>query len=987
MPTKSVLVRLRGDNGDLNRALLGSAAASKVLGKNLDDADKSSKRLSDGLEVSNDRTTMLIQSALALGPALVPIGAQAVPVVMGLGTQLGFAAAAAGVTALAFSGIGDSLKAVNKYAIEPTSANLQKMQEEMDKLGPAGRDFVHYLQELRPQLQVLQDLAQQGMLPGAEEGIESLMTRLPQVERVVSTIATTIGGLMADAGADLAGPEWESFFNYIESDAQPILSDMSRTAGNFVHGMADIVTAFGPLTNRFSEGFLGMSRDFEEWSAGLADSDGFQSFVTYIEQNGPQVLDTLGALSDAVLAIVEAAAPVGSVALPVIESLANVLSSIAKTPIGPVLIGAAAGISAISRAVALYKAANGSALLGSLTGARGGMGAAGAAEGAMAASSLSLSDRAFNAHAMRDTLPAMREYRQSVVELREAESAAAVAHSRYIGTMKAATVADALLPGRGVSGGMVKATDDLVAANKRHASAARQAAEAEQIKKAAIRESISGAGKAAGMVGGLAVATSGYAEKTGMANTASLALMGTIAGPWGAAIGGGVGAVMDLAASNNSLEDSFNNLKVAMDNAVPTPTGVIAFQAVIDDARNQLDAFKSDVDEYDERGGNALFQIAHPLKSFAGAKNQVEGFFGKSDVEENQAKLDAAQKKADANALATLESGRAALDAAVANDQYAGAVGRSGIAAGMTQTAIRGMVSAMQANRTEALGAFDAETQYRQALKAAAAQAKKSNAGIKGSSDAALANRAALSSLAGAWNNQSAAVRNNTSKFRAAKTAFIQTATSMGVPRKAAIELADKLMAIPRQKVIGVHMQGDAAALAAIARIKAEMASIHDKTVRLTYYVTQVNRANKLGAGANQGVPQADGGTVPKTGLPYADRHPYLLADGEEVTSNRYGQADEYRQILKAINANAPRAAIKAMLADGGTTGAWRHPQPAATRGAVAGGGGRQVIEVRVSGEMDLRRATAQIREMAREVSQGEIEAFDVMNAEIERAR
>jgi hypothetical protein len=60
-------------------------------------------------------------------------------------------------------------------------------------------------------------------------------------------------------------------------------------------------------------------------------------------------------------------------------------------------------------------------------------------------------------------------------------------------------------------------------------------------------------------------------------------------------------------------------------------------------------------------------------------------------------------------------------------------------------------------------------------------------------------------------------------------------------------------------------------------------------------------------------VPQADGGTVPKTGLGYADRHPYLLADGEEVVSNRHGQADRHRGLLKAINANR--------LADGGTTG------------------------------------------------------------------
>lgn len=46
----------------------------------------------------------------------------------------------------------------------------------------------------------------------------------------------------------------------------------------------------------------------------------------------------------------------------------------------------------------------------------------------------------------------------------------------------------------------------------------------------------------------------------------------------------------------------------------------------------------------------------------------------------------------------------------------------------------------------------------------------------------------------------------------------------------------------------------------------------------------------------------ADGSTVPSGGA-YRDRYPYLLAPGEEVISNRFGQADRNRPLLKAINA------------------------------------------------------------------------------------
>lgn len=380
MTVRSILVRLRGENGDLNRALLGSAAAAKVLDTNLGNADGNARKLSDSLNVSNERTTMLVQGALALGPAFVPVGAQAIPLVMGLTTQLTFAAGAAGVTALAFSGIGDALEAVNEYALDPTEAHLQKLNEELSKIGPAGRDFVMYLQELRPQLQVLQDIAQAGLLPGAQEGIEELMAMLPQVERIVANISETLGDLAAEGGDSLAGPEWFDFFNYLETQAQPMLVEFSRTVGNLIQGVANLIVAFDPLNRDFSTGFLKFAREFEEWTDNLPETEGFQSFVDYIRATGPQVWETLGSLSLALIEVLKAAAPVGDVVLPMLEVLADALTAIMASPAGPTLIAVAAGLSAVSRAVALYQMANGTALvsmLGSL-GVQGGKAAIGA---------------------------------------------------------------------------------------------------------------------------------------------------------------------------------------------------------------------------------------------------------------------------------------------------------------------------------------------------------------------------------------------------------------------------------------------------------------------------------------------------------------------------------------------------------------------------------------------------------------------------------
>lgn len=95
MPTtdRTVLVRIKGDASDLVRAAMQGKAAIASLG--------------DSIDKTNDRTAWLAQGVLALAPAVTTLGAGAVPVLSGLATQMTVGAAAAGVMALGFNGIGD----------------------------------------------------------------------------------------------------------------------------------------------------------------------------------------------------------------------------------------------------------------------------------------------------------------------------------------------------------------------------------------------------------------------------------------------------------------------------------------------------------------------------------------------------------------------------------------------------------------------------------------------------------------------------------------------------------------------------------------------------------------------------------------------------------------------------------------------------------------------------------------------------------------
>ena len=139
--------------------------------------------------------------------------------------------------------------------------------------------------------------------------------------------------------------------------------------------------------------------------------------------------------------------------------------------------------------------------------------------------------------------------------------------------------------------------------------------------------------------------------------------------------------------------------------------------------------------------------------------------------------------------------------AAGAETQYASAAEEAAAAAKDQAQAVNQAAQAMRDKTSATLAAFDAETSYRQALKDAADQADENNAGIRGNSEAALANREALSGLAAAWDGQSAAVKNNVGRYQEARQSFIDIATAMGIPEKRAKELANTMLEIPRKVV------------------------------------------------------------------------------------------------------------------------------------------------------------------------------------------
>lgn len=342
---------------NFSRGALTAAGSAKVLDKALDGTGSTSRRMGSDFDKSGSsidklsgRLGLLAKTAGALGPALVPIGAAAAPAVAGLTASLGATALGAGAVMLAFKGMGDVMKAVDKAQIDPTTENIEKAKEALASLPPEARRAAKAMQDFQGVISDIQYASAKGFLPGFVLGLEDLKAMAPQLERIMGTVANAAGGLFSDATEALSGPEFFDFFDFLEREAAPKLTEFGHTLGNVGKGIAELIMAADPLSDDFGAGLLKASESFAAWADGLTATEGYREFIDYVRETGPQVVETVGSLANGLLQIAEAAAPLGGPVLQGIELFADAVATIADSPLGPPIMEAVTAMSALSLA-------------------------------------------------------------------------------------------------------------------------------------------------------------------------------------------------------------------------------------------------------------------------------------------------------------------------------------------------------------------------------------------------------------------------------------------------------------------------------------------------------------------------------------------------------------------------------------------------------------------------------------------------------------
>lgn len=172
---------------------------------------------------------------------------------------------------------------------------VNKVNEAMAKLAPAGQQFVLFLHSIKPELDSIGAAVQTGFLPGLQAGMQALLPVLPAIRDLFGAIGSALGGLATQAGQILAGPWWQDFFRVVGQEIVPALQTMGTLLGNFIQGGAGIFRALIPVATAFGQALIPISEAF----AHFAESPAMQKIVEALTSAAGPAARLIGLLGDA----------------------------------------------------------------------------------------------------------------------------------------------------------------------------------------------------------------------------------------------------------------------------------------------------------------------------------------------------------------------------------------------------------------------------------------------------------------------------------------------------------------------------------------------------------------------------------------------------------------------------------------------------------------------------------------------------------------
>lgn len=237
-----------------------------------------------------------------------------------------------------------NLRDANKrltVAENDTSTAAQNLKYQMDQLSPAGRRFVEFLWGLRDGFKQLREAAQEGLLPGLQEGIQTILeTYGPGLFRFVATFSKVVGDAFAHFANVLTQSEaFRQFFSTLATYGPVFFTQFMEIMTLLGEIFGRLFTAFAPLMKDIGDAIIGLLDATEKWLASKKGREALISFMGWIRRYGPVAAKFVGALALALGAIVRAISPYAGVLAQVFTAILDFIAGLPPGVLGALVIG------------------------------------------------------------------------------------------------------------------------------------------------------------------------------------------------------------------------------------------------------------------------------------------------------------------------------------------------------------------------------------------------------------------------------------------------------------------------------------------------------------------------------------------------------------------------------------------------------------------------------------------------------------------------
>ncbi|MGE7750696.1 hypothetical protein [Lysinibacillus fusiformis] len=227
----------------------------------------------------------LTGSLIAVLPMIAPLIANIGVAIANLGPMIGTIAGSTFALVGAFTSAGVAAGAFAAVAI-PT---IKKLFDENAKLTSAQMNAKSSFDNMKKTYQSLVKETEKPVLNAFTSAMQITNTLLTKLRPLFLSSAQAVSSLMTQLNTAIGTPPIQKFLDYLNTTGAPMLKTVTRSMGNVFKGLASMLVAFAPLTASTAKGFEEMTARFAEWSNGLSSSSKFQSFMDYVNENMPKI--------------------------------------------------------------------------------------------------------------------------------------------------------------------------------------------------------------------------------------------------------------------------------------------------------------------------------------------------------------------------------------------------------------------------------------------------------------------------------------------------------------------------------------------------------------------------------------------------------------------------------------------------------------------------------------------------------------------------